>query len=74
MAHFGLEVCICLQLVSWDTRQHKVLVEYAEHVNDCSRALTVGVDRNNHFVYAGSFGGSDAAVILTLLFQQQLFI
>lgn len=46
---------VWLQLVSWDTRQCKVLLEYTEHVNDFSAVATVGVDRNGHFLYAGLF-------------------
>jgi len=44
-----------LQLVSWDIRQGKVLLEYTEHVNDSSFAGTVGVDKNDRFLYAGLF-------------------
>jgi len=46
-------VYICSQLVSWDTRQGKVLMEYPEHVNSYSAVASVGIDRNDHFVYAG---------------------
>lgn len=40
------------KLVSWDARQGKVLLEFTEHVNDMSVVATVGVDKNDHFVYA----------------------
>jgi len=32
-----------------------VLVEFTKHVNDMSVVATVGVDKNDHFVYAGWF-------------------